>query len=173
MQHNEEKKPNKLRRLFAEKGYYIALVLCIAAVGISGYVFIRALSSGGEDTDEAQMGVPVTVETLPEASASTGSQTGGSTAASSTDSADGTEASAVYTDDYLGSVVVIDHANGYSTVYANLNTIPAVTAGDEVEAGTVIGAVSNTALGEAGDVSHLHFEVLLDGVHVDPLEYLP
>jgi murein DD-endopeptidase MepM/ murein hydrolase activator NlpD len=81
--------------------------------------------------------------------------------------------SAVYTDDYLGTVVVIDHDDDVQTLYANLNAVPTVMAGDEVEAGTVIGAVSDTALGESAAASHLHFAVYRDGDLLDPEEYLP
>jgi len=34
----KKKKPNKIVDFFAEKGFYIILILCIAAIGISGYV---------------------------------------------------------------------------------------------------------------------------------------
>ncbi len=48
-----------------------------------------------------------------------------------------------------------------------------VSAGDWVEPGDVIGAVGATALGEIGQGTHLHFAVTVDGVNVDPLDYLP
>ena len=45
-------------------------------------------------------------------------------------------------------------------------------AGDTVEAGTVLGAVGNTSLSEAGLGAHLHFSVVKDGQAVDPMEFL-
>ena len=39
--------------------------------------------------------------------------------------------------------------------------------------GDVIGAVGATALGEIGQGTHLHFAVTVDGVNVNPLDYLP
>lgn len=75
-------------------------------------------------------------------------------------------------DGLLGTTVVIDHHNGYVTTYASLQPETKVLAGDEVKAGTVIGAVGNTSLSEAGLGAHLHFAVSKDGVPVDPEEFL-
>ena len=46
-------------------------------------------------------------------------------------------------------------------------------AGDSVDAGSVIGAVGNTSLSEAGLGAHLHFAVSKNGVAMDPMSYLP
>lgn len=75
-------------------------------------------------------------------------------------------------DGRLGTTVVIDHNNGYVTTYASLQPGVDVLAGDSVSAGTVIGAVGNTSLSEAGLGAHLHFSVTKDGEAVDPMEYL-
>ena len=75
--------------------------------------------------------------------------------------------------DLLGTVVVVSHEDGFTTVYANLEENPAVNPGDWVEAGSVIGTVGSSALSEVGEESHLHFAVRLNGVDRDPLEYLP
>ena len=75
--------------------------------------------------------------------------------------------------DLLGTVVVVSHEDGFTTVYANLEENPAVNPGDWVEAGSVIGTVGSSALGEVSEKSHLHFAVRLNGVDRDPLEYLP
>ena len=63
-----------------------------------------------------------------------------------------------------GNVVVIDHGNGLVTRYAHLDSY-IVHKGDSVKAGAAIGAVGST-----GKVTgpHLHFEVLQDGVPIDP-----
>ncbi len=76
-------------------------------------------------------------------------------------------------DDLYGTVVVVSHGDGERTVYANLAELPAVSVGDWVEPGDVIGAVGTTALCEIGQGTHLHFAVTVDGVNVDPLDYLP
>ena len=75
--------------------------------------------------------------------------------------------------DLLGTVVVVSHENGFSTVYANLEENPAVSPGDWVETGSVIGTVGSSALSELSEESHLHFAVRLNGVDRDPLEFLP
>ena len=40
---------NKIWRFFAGKGYYIALILCAVAIGISGYLYYRNASETGSD----------------------------------------------------------------------------------------------------------------------------
>ena len=86
--------------------------------------------------------------------------------------ADGT-VSKVYSDDLMGTTVVIDHGNGMVSSYANLQTTPTVAEGDVVHTGTVIGAVGATAIAESGRPAHLHFELSEDGIAVDPELYLP
>lgn len=76
-------------------------------------------------------------------------------------------------DDLYGTVLTVSHGDGGRTVYANLAEVPAVSVGDWVEPGDVIGAVGTTALGEIGQGTHLHFAITVDGVNVNPLDYLP
>ncbi len=76
-------------------------------------------------------------------------------------------------DDLLGTMVIIDHGFNLRSVYANLAARPAVGVGDRVSLGSVIGSIGNTALGEAGEVTHLHFEMILAGANVDPFDYIP
>lgn len=75
-------------------------------------------------------------------------------------------------DSNMGMCVLIDHQNGYKTVYANLDDSIVVKKGDEVAEGDVIGIVGNTALGDATDLPHLHFEITKDGENINPAEYL-
>ena len=79
----------------------------------------------------------------------------------------------VYYDERYGSTVVVSHGGGLESVYANLAGTPAVSEGEAVSVGQVIGAVGDTALFESGEVSHLHFAMTRDGQSVDPGEYLP
>lgn len=79
----------------------------------------------------------------------------------------------VYTDDLLGTTVVVEHIDGLCSSYSNLAAVPAVSAGDTVAMGTVIGAVGDTAVGETGEVAHLHFSVNYKGLPIDPADYLP
>ena len=79
----------------------------------------------------------------------------------------------VQDDSFYGTFVTVDRGDGTCAVYANLASMPAVSVGDRVQAGDVIGAVGTTALCEIGQGTHLHFAVYLDGESVDPLDYLP
>ena len=65
-----------------------------------------------------------------------------------------------------GKQVLLDNGAGLSTRYAHM-TQTAVTAGEAVTAGQVIGYVGNT-----GDSTgfHLHFEVMQNGVRVNPMD---
>lgn len=80
--------------------------------------------------------------------------------------------SAVYEDEYLGNTVVVQHADGYTSHYCNLAVPASVAAGDQVEAGQVLGTVGSTALLETAAEPHLHFEVYRDGEPVDPAGFL-
>lgn len=75
-------------------------------------------------------------------------------------------------DSNMGRCVIIDHQNGFKTMYANLEEAEKVKEGDEVMAGDVIGTVGNTALGDITDLEHVHFEVIKDGNNVNPVEHL-
>ena len=68
--------------------------------------------------------------------------------------------------DSYGNQVLLDNGAGLSTRYAHM-TQTAVTAGEAVTAGQVIGYVGST-----GDSTgnHLHFEVMQGGVRMNPLE---
>ncbi len=68
-----------------------------------------------------------------------------------------------------GNYVVIDHGNGFRTLYAHLSRID-VQAGQPVQQGAVIGAV-----GATGNATgpHLHFELLQNGVQRNPGDFLP
>ena len=86
-------------------------------------------------------------------------------------SADGTIKS-IKTDPRYGLTVVIEHNNGFSTVYSNLLTAEFVKVGEKVTSGQTIGTVGNTASFEILDESHLHFEILKDNEPIDPNMYL-
>lgn len=71
-------------------------------------------------------------------------------------------------DPRYGLTVIINHEDGYQTIYSNLLTAEFVVAGEKVEAGQTIGTVGNTASFEINDGYHLHFEVLKDNEYQDP-----
>lgn len=75
-------------------------------------------------------------------------------------------------DPRYGLTIVIEHENGYQTIYSNLLSSEFVVEGEKVEKGQSIGTVGNTAAFEIADEAHLHFEVLKDSIQVDPNIYL-
>lgn len=68
-----------------------------------------------------------------------------------------------------GNYVVIDHSNGFQTLYAHLSRI-FVKPGDVVGQGAIIGHMGNTGRSTG---AHLHFEIRRGGSQVNPLSYLP
>jgi LysM repeat protein len=67
-----------------------------------------------------------------------------------------------------GYLIVIDHGNGYQTAYAHLSAIN-VGCGQSVFRGSTIGAVGSTGNSTG---AHLHFELVDNGVKVNPMDYL-
>lgn len=63
-----------------------------------------------------------------------------------------------------GNCVIIDHGNGLTTLYAHFHSL-CVEEGDIVEAGDVVGLIGSTGYSFG---PHLHFEVRIDNVPVDP-----
>jgi murein DD-endopeptidase MepM/ murein hydrolase activator NlpD len=66
-----------------------------------------------------------------------------------------------------GKLVEIDHGFGYRTRYAHMHEF-AVRVGQNVKRGDLIGYVGNTGLSTA---PHLHYEVHINGIQVDPVHY--
>lgn len=75
-------------------------------------------------------------------------------------------AEAQYSESY-GNYVLINHGNGYSTIYAHMSSI-AVEAGQPVSQGDTIGYVGSTGWSTA---PHLHFEIRYSDVRTDPATY--
>ena len=68
-----------------------------------------------------------------------------------------------------GNYVIIDHGNGWTTLYGHMYSI-AVTAGEAVEAGQIIGYVGNTGYSFG---NHCHFEMYYNGSLVSARNYFP
>lgn len=75
-------------------------------------------------------------------------------------------------DPRYGLTVVIEHSNGFESIYSSLLTAEFVTIGEEVKQGQTIATVGNTATFEIADETHLHFEIKKDGENVDPNIYI-
>lgn len=67
-----------------------------------------------------------------------------------------------------GNMVMVDHGNGFQSLYAHLSALN-VGCGQSVGQGQVIGAVGSTGRSSG---PHLHFEIMA-GVKVNPWDYLP
>lgn len=208
------------------KGYYIALALCAATIGITGFLYYRNTEQTQEvlqETQSQQVPVAVTEEDLPAVATQseqeqildviqptadsgqkaflTAAPVSGETVAeyamdclsynqttrdwrvhNGVDIAaeTGTEVLAAadgvvyttYTDDIMGTTVVIRHDGDYTTQYASLSEELQVSAGDRVVLGQAIGTVGETALIETTMGPHVHFSVLYQDAAMDPAEFL-
>lgn len=70
-----------------------------------------------------------------------------------------------------GTVVTVDHDNGYVAKYCGLRKNSTVKPGDEIKSGDKIGLLDEIPL-EKDDGIHLHFELYKDGKAISPSEYL-
>ena len=73
----------------------------------------------------------------------------------------------------MGQTIVIHHADGYKTIYQNMQTaVPdGIEAGAQVKAGDEIGYIGDTALIEISEEPHLHFEMYKDDICENPLAH--
>ena len=86
--------------------------------------------------------------------------------------ADGT-VTRVYYDNYYGNSVEITHPDGIISVYSNLDSETVnVKEGDAVSVGARLGKIGDSSLTELADEAHLHFSVKVNGVNVNPLDYI-
>ena len=86
--------------------------------------------------------------------------------------ADG-EVTKVWNDSMMGTCVAVTHKDDAVTIYKNLarDLAEGIAVGAKVEQGQKLGLVGDTAVIEMADEPHLHFEMTVGGLSVDPLEY--
>lgn len=82
------------------------------------------------------------------------------------------EVTKVYAHPMLGNTVEITHEGGIVSRYSNLSETSLPTVGTKVDSGAKIGCVGDSAISELADEAHLHFEMLVSGVSVNPLDYI-
>ena len=75
---------------------------------------------------------------------------------------------AITSDKGYGIYVIIDHGDGYSSLYGHMSA-RYVSAGDTVNKGDMIGRVGNTGNSRG---AHLHFEIRYYGEKIDPLRFV-
>lgn len=81
--------------------------------------------------------------------------------------ADGTVSFSGYSESY-GNYIVIEHSDGWKSLYAHCSTLY-VSSGDNVSAGDIISLVGATG---AATGPHLHFELMHDGIYINPEYYI-
>ena len=79
----------------------------------------------------------------------------------------------VWEDVRMGWCVAVSHSGGAGTYYKNLSETLAdgIAEGATVTSGQLLGAIGESAMIEVAQEPHLHFEITVGGIQVDPLEY--
>ena len=87
-------------------------------------------------------------------------------------SADGT-VSRIWKDTLMGYCIAVQHSGDCYTIYKNLSeTLPdGIKEGTSVRSGQLLATVGDSAMVEIGEEPHLHFEMTVADLMVDPLEY--
>lgn len=78
----------------------------------------------------------------------------------------------VWEDTLWGYCVIIDHQNGIIGHYYSLTSAVAVSEGDEVNSGDIVGYVGDSAIVENTEGAHLHFALKQNGEWIDPISYI-
>ena len=79
----------------------------------------------------------------------------------------------VWEDSMMGTCVAVTHKDDTVSIYKNLakELAEGIAAGAAVKQGQQLGIVGDTAVVEMADEPHLHFEVTVKGLSVNPLDY--
>ena len=79
----------------------------------------------------------------------------------------------IWEDVKMGYCIAIEHSGELVTIYKNLSEeLPeGISEGVSVRSGQLIATVGNSAMVEIAEEPHLHFEMTVGGLSVDPLEY--
>ncbi len=80
----------------------------------------------------------------------------------------------VWYDPMMGSCVRVEHEGGLECIYRNLreDLCEGVGIGSSLLRGDAIGYIGDTAMVELAQEPHLHFEVMLNGKHADPVSFM-
>ena len=79
----------------------------------------------------------------------------------------------VWQDPFMGTCITVEHSGNAVSVYKNLDPDikDGIIIGAQVKAGDIIGAVGESAMNEIAEEPHLHYELKVDGKHVDPKKH--
>lgn len=72
----------------------------------------------------------------------------------------------------MGGCILVDHQNGYKSLYASLGEINLVNVGDRLRCGETVGRVGDAAVGDLTTGAHLHFELIYEDKPINPLELI-
>lgn len=78
----------------------------------------------------------------------------------------------IYSDAFYGKSILIDHGQGYKSIYSNLDENVLVKEKQTVKKGSVIGNVGKTSIGEIKEDSHLRLQLLHDSKAIDPFSII-
>ncbi len=81
----------------------------------------------------------------------------------------------VWNDPFMGTSVSIEHSGNAVSIYKNLapEISEGIVIGASVKQGGTTGAVAESALNDLAEEPHLHYEMKINGKHIDPKEHLP
>ena len=173
-----DKKSNGFMRFLRDKGYYIVLLLCAVAVGVSGYLLLS-----GRSSEPAEQGLSASEsssaqlqrESLPRTAhvaATDGSTPSEQPSESVTKSK--LKTSAPVQGEQIAPFSA--EALAYNATTRDWRTHEGIdlsaALGDTVKAGDTLGKVGQTANIETAAEPHLHFAVYRNNVPLDPAEFL-
>ena len=75
----------------------------------------------------------------------------------------------IFEDEKYGETIVVSHENGYKTFYSFVSPQNLSTENQKVRKGEAIGRLTSSTKFEAKEVTHLHFEMLKNGVKISPI----
>ncbi|MBQ9267229.1 MAG: M23 family metallopeptidase [Clostridia bacterium] len=73
-------------------------------------------------------------------------------------------------DPRYGNTIIIEHDDGYKTIYSNLSSLDLVEVNQEVKQGEIISGVGSGYGFEVEEGPHIHFEIMRDGININPSE---
>ena len=131
-----------------------------------------ALPVSGKLTKHHSVDVQVFSQTLQEYRVHLGIDISTAAGADVCSAADGTVAQ-IWEDPMMGWSIAVSHAGDCVTVYKNLakDMAEGIAVGSEVQKGQLLGYVGDSALHEIAEEPHLHMEMTVKGLQVNPLEY--
>ena len=80
----------------------------------------------------------------------------------------------VWDDPFMGTCGSIQHSGIAVSIYKNLakDVLDGIVIGSSVKSGDIIGTVGETAMNEIAEEPHLHYELKVNDLYVDPKEHM-